>query len=84
VSQKTSHRWHCYNFDAIEWILAFFGRNVTDKVGNQKRFTMPPEITCASALPVKMGKHENHIFTQFDCVTHNAPVRCLSEKNCRL
>jgi len=26
----------CYNFDAHEWILIFFGRNVTDKVGNQK------------------------------------------------
>ena len=26
----------CYNFDACEWILIFFGRNVTDKVGNQK------------------------------------------------
>jgi len=24
----------CYNFDAHEWILIFFGRNVTDKVGN--------------------------------------------------
>jgi len=26
----------CCNFDAHEWILIFFGRNVTDKVGNQK------------------------------------------------
>jgi len=26
----------CYNFDAHEWILIFFGRNVTDKVGSQK------------------------------------------------
>jgi len=26
----------CYTFDAREWILTFFGRNVTDKVGNQK------------------------------------------------
>jgi len=24
---------------------------------------MPPQITCASALPGKMGKHENHIFS---------------------
>jgi len=30
---------------------------------------MPPEITCASALPGKMGKHKNRIFTQLDCVT---------------
>ena len=26
----------CYIFDAREWILIFFGRNVTHKVGNQK------------------------------------------------
>jgi len=26
----------CYNFDAHEWISIFFGRNVTNKVGNQK------------------------------------------------
>ena len=31
---------------------------------------MPRQITRASALPVKIGKHENHIFTQLDCVTH--------------
>jgi len=28
----------CYSFDAHEWILIFFGRNVTDKVGDQKTF----------------------------------------------
>ena len=28
----------CCNFDAHEWILIFFGRNVTDKVGNQNTF----------------------------------------------
>jgi len=26
----------CYNFDTHQWILTFFGRNVTDKLGNQK------------------------------------------------
>jgi len=26
----------CYNFDAHEWILTFFGKNVSDRVGNQK------------------------------------------------
>ena len=37
VSQKTSHLCMvCYNFDTHEWILIFFNRNVTDKVGNQK------------------------------------------------
>jgi len=31
---------------------------------------MPPQITCAPALPVKTGKHEITFFTQLDCVTH--------------
>jgi len=44
------------------------------------RLSLVPGIDCpgnhicklfsASALPGKMGKHENHIFTQLDCVTH--------------
>ena len=36
VSQKNVPPLACYNFDAHEWIMMFFGRNVTDKVGNQK------------------------------------------------
>jgi len=52
---------------------------------------MPPQIACASALPGKMGKHENHIFHSNAvlvkstaavglCCTHSAPVCCLSER----
>ena len=42
---------------------------------------MPPQITCASALPSKTGKHENNIFHSIElCYTHNAPVRCLPER----
>ena len=52
----------CYNFDAHECILIFFGRNVTDKVGNQRCFTMPPQITSSSALSGKTGKYKNRIF----------------------
>jgi len=53
-----------------------FGRNVTDKVGNQKTLYMPPQITCASALHDKTRKHDNHIFHSIGlCYTHNAPVR---------
>jgi len=35
VSQKAP-RLACYNFDTFERIFIFFGRNVTDKVSNQK------------------------------------------------
>jgi len=50
----------CYNFDICERILTIFGRNVTDKVSNQKTLHTPPQITCTSALPGKIGKHKNH------------------------
>jgi len=62
VSRKNVAPLACYNFDANEWILILFGRNVTDKVDNQKCLTMPPQLTCASALPGKTRKHENYIF----------------------
>jgi len=53
-----------------------FGRNVTDRVGNQKHITMPPQITCASALPCKTEKHENCIFTQmlYQCIAWIQPA----------
>jgi len=52
---------------------------------------MPHEVTCASALPGKTVKHENHIFHSNAvlvksaavvglCCTHSAPVRCLPER----
>jgi len=55
---------------------------------------MPPQITCAPALPGKMGKHENHENHIFHsnavlvesaaavglCCTHSAPLRCLPER----
>jgi len=40
----------CYNSDIRKHILVYFGRNVTYKVSNQKHFTVPPQITCVSAL----------------------------------
>jgi len=56
-----------------------FGWNVNDKVGNQKTlYYATSSNLCASALPGKTGKRENHIFSQLDCTcyryTQNAPV----------
>ena len=52
----------CCNFDAREPILIFFGRNVTDKI-IKRRFTMPPQVTCASVLPGKTGNTKIAVFT---------------------
>jgi len=49
------------NSEVHESILIIFGENVTDKVGNQKRFIFPPHLTNDSALPamgVKFGVSE--------------------------
>jgi len=81
----------CYNFDTHEQILIFFDRNVTDKEAVKRSFNMPPQITCASALPGKMGKHKNHIFHSNAvfvesaaavglCCMHSAPVCYLPER----
>jgi len=71
----------CYNFDAGEWILTFFGRNVTDKVGNQKTLYYATSNNLCFCTTFKMGKHEDHIFHSIGlCYSHNAPVRCLPER----
>jgi len=36
MSQKTSHLWFVITYDTHEQILIFFGRNISDKVGDQK------------------------------------------------
>jgi len=82
VSKKNFAPLACYSFDASEWILIFFLAEMYPiKWAITRRFTMPPQITCASALPGKMGKHGNHIFHSIGlCYTHNAHVRCLPER----
>ena len=52
----------CYNFDTHEWILIFFGRNVTDKVGNQKTLYYATSNNLCFCTTWQTGKHENHIF----------------------
>ena len=79
VFQKNVLPLACYNFNTCKRIFIFFGRNVTDKVSNQRRYTMPPQITCAFALPNKTGKYENFIFHSNAILVHcqNSTSRCL-------
>jgi len=86
VSQKNVPPLACYNFDTHKWILIFFGRNVTDKVGNQKTLyyaTSSNLCFCTTWQNVVMQK--SHFHSVGLCYTHNAPTRCLPErKNCHL
>ena len=60
----------CYNSDTHEWILIFFGRNVTDKVGNQKTFHYSTSNNFMLLhYEAKRGIMKIIFFTQLDCVT---------------
>jgi len=65
VSQKTSHLWLAITFDTCEWILIFLGRNVTDKVSNQKTLYYATSNNLYFCTTWQKGKHEN-------CVLHSA------------
>jgi len=69
----------CYNFDTRERTLIFFGRNVTDKVSNQKRFTVPPQIMCFCTTWQKRGNTKIAFFHSNAVSVHcqNSTNRCL-------
>jgi len=45
-----------------ESTLIIFGKNITEEVGNQRYFIIPPHLTSASALP---GERENPEIASF-------------------
>jgi len=81
VSQKNVPPLACYNFDAHEWILTFFGRNVTDKIGNQKTLYYATSNNLCFCTTWQNAETRNHIFHSIGlCYTHNAPVRYIPER----
>jgi len=54
----------CYSFDTREWILTFFGINVTDKASNQKALSYATSSNSCFCTTWQKGKHENRMFTQ--------------------
>ena len=83
VSQKTSHRWLAITLRHMNGFWYFLAEMLPIKSAIKRRCTMPPQVNRASALPVKTRKHENHIFTQLDCVTQTMH-RALSSWNKKL
>jgi len=86
VSQKNVPPLACYNFDTHEWILIFFGRNVTNKVGNEKTLYYATSSNLCFCSTWQNGKtRKSHFHSVGLCYTHNAPVCCLPErKSCHL
>jgi len=54
----------CCNFDIRELILIFFGRNVTDKVSNQKTLYYATSNNLCFCITWQNGKHKNCILTR--------------------
>jgi len=86
VSLKNVLPLACYNFDAHEWILILFGRNVTDKVGNQKTLYYATSSNLCFCTTWQNAETRKSHFTQLDCVTHTMHLCAvfLKEKNCHL
>jgi len=57
----------CYNFDVHEWILIFFGRNVTNKVGNQKTLYYATSNNLCFCTTWQNEETRKACFTQLDC-----------------
>jgi len=60
---KTSHIWFAITLTDVNAFLYFFGRNVTDKVHNQKILYHVTSNNVCYCTTWKKGKHENRIFS---------------------
>jgi len=65
VSQKTSHIWFAITWTYVNGVWYIFGRNVTDKVSNQKMFYYITSNNLCFCTAWQNGKHESCIFDFF-------------------
>ena len=86
VSQKNVPPLACYNFWHTRMDFDFFGRNVTDKIDNQKTLHYATLSNLCFCTTWRNGEtRKSHFYSVELCYTHNAPVRCLPErKSCHL
>ena len=60
----------CYNFDTRECILIFFGRNVTDKVSNQKALYCATSNNVCFCTTLQNGEtRKSHFFSLKCCIS---------------
>jgi len=86
MSQKTSHLWLAITLTHMNGFWYFFGRNVTDEVGNQKTlyYTISSNL-CFWTIWQNEEMQKSHFHSDGLCYTHNALVCCLPErKSCHL
>jgi len=77
---KTSLVWLAITLTHMNGFWFFFGRNVTDKVGNQKTLYCATSINLCFCTTCQNGEtQKSHFHSIGLCYTHSAPVRCLPE-----
>jgi len=69
VSEKNVTPLICYNYDTRETHFDFFGRNVTDKVSNQKLHHCATSDSVCSCTTWQTEKQENRIFSLKRCIS---------------
>ena len=75
VPQKTSHLWLAITSTHVHWFWYVLAEMLPIKYTIKRCFTMPPQITSASALPGKNGKRKNCIFQWlYKCIARIQPV----------
>jgi len=67
VCQKMFHLWLAITLTHANGFWYFLAGMLPIKQAIKRHFTMPHQLTCASALPLKTGKRENCIFPQMLC-----------------
>ena len=71
VSKNVMHLWFAITLTHVNAFWYFFGRNVIDKVSNQKTLYYATSINVCfcTTVPGKTGKHENRIFSFKYCIS---------------
>jgi len=64
MSQKNVPPLACYNFETREWMLIFFGRNITDKVSSEKTLYCATSNNLCFCTTGKCGNMKIAFFTQ--------------------
>jgi len=84
--KKTSHLWLAITLTRMNEFWYFFGRNVSNKVDNQKTLYYATFSNLCFCATWQNGEtRKSHFYSAGLCYTHNAPVRCLPErKSCYL
>jgi len=76
VSQQTSHLWFAITLTYINAFLYFLAEMLPVKQAIKRRFTVPPQITCASTLPGEPGKHEKNRIFQSNAISGQSCLLC--------